>query len=212
MQLRPGGERGQTRLSWLDSRHTFSFGAYFDPRFRGISDLVAINDDRVRPGAGFSTHPHRDVEIISYVLEGSIEHRDTTNTHSRLRAGEVQVMSAGTGVRHSEYNGSTSEDLRFLQIWIMPDKSGYPPRYAQRDFSEAEGITLLVSPDGREDSLPIRQDAAIYQLRFEGEAQFATRPDRIYYLQVARGQVRVNGQSFQEGDGASITEAGDLHF
>lgn len=212
IHTRWGGERGQTRLSWLDSRHTFSFGAYYDPRFLGISDLVAINDDRVGPGAGFSTHPHRDMEIISYVLEGCIEHRDTMDTHSRLRAGEVQVMSAGTGVRHSEYNASASDELRFLQIWIRPDKSGYSPHYAQRDFSAARGITLLVSPDGREGSLPIRQDAAIHQLRFEGEAQVAARPDRIYYLQVARGQLTLNGQSFDEGDGASISEAGDLQF
>lgn len=205
IHLRLAAERGQTRISWLDSRHSFSFGSYYDPRYRGFSDLLVINDDRVKAGAGFSTHSHRDMEIISYVLEGTIEHRDSMGQHTRLRAGEVQVMSAGTGISHSEYNASDTEALRFLQIWILPDRAGYEPRYAQQDYSTADGITLVVAPDGREGSLPIRQQACIYQLKLVDQTEtLPTADDRAYYLQVAEGSLRLNGHSLQEGDGAAI--------
>lgn len=213
MVLRPAAERGHTHIGWLDSRHSFSFGSYYDPRFRGFSDLLVINDDRVQPGAGFGTHPHRDMEIISYVLEGSIEHRDSMGEHSRLGAGEVQVMSAGTGVRHSEYNASNSDPLRFLQIWIIPDRAGYEPRYAQQDFSESQGISLVVSPDGRDNSLPIRQNASIYQLKLSDQTEeFATSAERAYWLQVANGSMNVNGQDLEAGDGAAIWDEDRLRI
>lgn len=213
MVLRPAAERGHTHIGWLDSRHSFSFGSYYDPRFRGFSDLLVINDDRVQPGAGFGTHPHRDMEIISYVLEGSIEHRDSMGEHSRLSAGEVQVMSAGTGVRHSEYNASNSDPLRFLQIWIIPDRAGYEPRYAQQDFSESQGISLVVSPDGRDNSLPIRQNASIYQLKLSDQTEeFATSAERTYWLQVANGSMNVNGQDLEAGDGAAIWDEDRLRI
>lgn len=213
MVLRPAAERGHTHIGWLDSRHSFSFGSYYDPRFRGFSDLLVINDDRVQPGAGFGTHPHRDMEIISYVLEGSIEHRDSMGEHSRLGAGEVQVMSAGTGVRHSEYNASNSDPLRFLQIWIIPDRAGYEPRYAQQDFSESQGISLVVSPDGRDNSLPIRQNASIYQLKLSDQTEeFATSAERTYWLQVANGSMNVNGQDLEAGDGAAIWDEDRLRI
>lgn len=157
--LRPSAERGHARHGWLDSRHSFSFASYFDPEHMGVSDLRVLNEDRVAPGAGFGAHPHRDMEIITCVLDGAIEHRDTMDHQTRLRAGEVQVMSAGTGIRHSEFNASTTDPLHFLQIWIIPEHRGGEPRYAQKDFSGAGGHTLLVSPDGRDGSLPIRQDA-----------------------------------------------------
>lgn len=213
MVLRPAAERGHTHIGWLDSRHSFSFGSYYDPRFRGFSDLLVINDDRVQPGAGFGTHSHRDMEIISYVLEGSIEHRDSMGEHSRLSAGEVQVMSAGTGVRHSEYNASNSDPLRFLQIWIIPDRAGYEPRYAQQDFSESQGISLVVSPDGRDNSLPIRQNASIYQLKLSDQTEeFATSAERAYWLQVANGSMNVNGQDLEAGDGAAIWDEDRLRI
>lgn len=211
--LRPAAERGHTRMEWLDSRHSFSFGGYHDPRFRGFSDLLVINDDRVQPGAGFGTHPHRDMEIISYVLEGAIEHRDSMGEHSRLQAGEIQVMSAGTGVRHSEYNASSSDPLHFLQVWIIPDRAGYEPRYAQKGCAGAKGITLVVSPDGDEDSLPVRQNASIYQLKLADQTEdFATRAERAYWLQVANGSMNVNGRALEAGDGAAIWDEDSLHI
>lgn len=211
--IRRGSERGHARHGWLDSHHTFSFADYYDEKFMGFSDLRVINDDWVVGGAGFGTHPHRDMEIISYVLEGSIEHKDSMGMHERLKAGEVQVMSAGTGVRHSEYNGSATDKLNFLQIWIMPNQRGGEPRYAQKDFSGATGITLVVSPDGRNGSLPIRQDAAIHRIKLVQEsAEFLTAPARVYYLQVARGVLMVNGTLLSAGDGAFIKDEANLQF
>lgn len=213
IHLRPAAERGHTHISWLDSRHSFSFGSYYDPCYMGFSDLLAINDDRVKPGAGFPTHGHRDMEIISYVLNGTIEHRDSMGQHSRLQAGEVQVMSAGTGVSHSEYNASDTEGLRFLQIWIRPDRSGYAPRYTQQDYSAGEGIKLVVSPDGREGSLPIRQHACIYQLKLEDQIEtLPAAADRVYYLQVAEGALRLNGHALAEGDGAALWDEAQIHI
>lgn len=203
--IRPGEERGKADLGWLRSRHTFSFADYYDAKFTGVSDLRVMNDDWVTGGAGFGAHPHRNMEIISYVLEGAIAHKDTMGTHSELRAGEVQVMSAGSGVLHSEFNASKTEPLKFLQIWIMPDQENGEPSYDQRDFSSYQGITLVVSPDGRDQSPKIRQDARIYQVKLNGEsASFSANADRVYYLQVARGAVDINGKSLSAGDGATI--------
>jgi hypothetical protein len=213
IDLRPGNERGYTRHSWLESRHSFSFANYFDPDHMGVSDLRVLNEDRVAPGAGFGAHPHRDMEIITYVLDGSIEHRDTMDHHSRLRAGEVQVMSAGTGIRHSEFNASATDPLHFLQIWIIPNRKGGEPRYAQKDFSDVEGHTLLVSPDGRDGSLATRQDACIHRLRLAHEAtQFPANPGRVYYIQTTRGELTLNGQPMAAGDGATIRHERSLEF
>ncbi len=203
--LRRSHERGQGQFDWLNTKHSFSFANYYDPRYMGVSALRVINDDWVKPGTGFETHPHRDMEIISYVLEGSIEHKDTMDFHTTLKAGEVQVISAGTGILHSELNPSDLEDLNFLQIWIQPSIEGVTPRYAQKDYSDARGITLIVSPDGRNGSLPIHQEASLYKLSLSRQAStFTTTKERTYYLHVARGSLDVNGTRLEAGDGATI--------
>ncbi|WP_038053408.1 pirin family protein [Thioalkalivibrio sp. ALJ1] len=211
--LRPSAERGHALHGWLDSRHSFSFASYFDPEHMGVSDLRVLNEDQVAPGAGFGAHPHRDMEIITCVLDGAIEHRDTMDHQTRLRAGEVQVMSAGTGIRHSEFNASTTDPLHFLQIWIIPNRKGGEPRYAQKDFSGAGGIALLVSPDGRDGSLPIRQDACIHRLRLAHETtRFPADPGRVYYVQITRGELALNGQTMAAGDGATVRQEHGLEF
>jgi len=172
--VRPSHERGVANLGWLDSRHTFSFGHYFDPQQMGLGPLRVINEDRVRPGAGFDTHGHRDMEIISYVLEGALEHRDSIGTGSVIRPGDVQVMSAGSGIRHSEFNHSKQEPVHFLQIWVLPDREGISPRYDQKTFSQVEKrgrLRLIGSPDGRDDSIVIHQDVEIFAVLLNsGEA------------------------------------------
>ncbi|MCG2581335.1 MAG: pirin family protein [Marinobacter sp.] len=213
IKVRAGNDRGHAKHGWLDSRHSFSFAEYYDPAFMGFSDLRVINDDWVDPGAGFGTHPHQDMEIITYVLEGTVEHRDTMNTHSRVIAGEVQIMSAGSGVRHSEYNASSTEPLNFLQIWIIPNQRDAEPRYGQKDFSDRAGITLMISPDGEEGSLPIRQDTRVYKILINSEAlPFKPAPKRIYYVQIARGELSLNGTALTAGDGAYIVEEESLTF
>ncbi|WKN21233.1 pirin family protein [Azotobacter vinelandii] len=206
--LRPADERGHANLGWLDSHHSFSFADYYDPRHMGVSQLRVINDDRVAPRSGFDAHPHRDMEIVTYMLEGTVEHKDSMGNSSRLRAGEVQVMSAGSGVVHSEYNPSASEPLHLLQIWIQPRESRVPPRYAQKDFSSLRGLGLLVSPDGREGSLPIRQDACLYLARLDDRQRTSqpARTGRTYYLHVASGSLQVNGVSLAAGDGATLVD------
>lgn len=203
--LRRGHERGTGQFSWLYSRHTFSFANYYDPRHMGVSSLRVINDDWVKPGAGFETHPHRDMEIISYILEGRIEHRDTMGFHTTLTAGDVQVMSAGTGILHSEFNPSKTEKLNFLQIWIQPKKTGLTPRYAQNNYAETSGITLIVSADGRDGSLAINQDASIYKINLAQKAMTFTASNELrYYVHVTRGTMTVNGVQLAVGDGATI--------
>ncbi|NMG34235.1 pirin family protein [Azoarcus sp. TTM-91] len=199
-------DRGHANFGWLDSHHTFSFGSYYDPRHMGVSALRVINDDRVVAGAGFDTHSHRNMEIISYVLEGTIEHKDSTGSHSQLKAGEVQVMSAGRGIAHSEYNPSAKDGLHFLQIWIEPAVDGIAPGYVQHDFSGLRGKNLIVSPDGREGSLRIHQDASVYQLKLAAgeEASHETTAGRGYYVHVAQGSLRVNEVLLNTGDGAEI--------
>ena len=205
--VRRSHERGHAQHGWLDSRFSFSFADYYDPRHMGVSVLRVINEDWIKPGTGFDTHPHRDMEIISYILEGSIEHQDSMGVHSTLKAGEFQVMSAGTGIRHSEFNPSDSVTLHLLQVWIQPNKKGLTPRYAQQDYSDTQGITLIVSADGRNGSLPIQQQANLYKLSLSHETQtFTATRARTYYLQVARGSLDLNGTCLEAGDGATITD------
>jgi redox-sensitive bicupin YhaK (pirin superfamily) len=210
IRIRPAAERGRTDWGWLDSRHTFSFGEYFDPRHMRYRSLRVINDDRVRPGAGFGTHGHRDMEILSYVLEGGLEHQDSTGGGGVIRPGEIQFMRAGTGVRHSEYNASKTDPVHFLQIWIVPDTDGLAPRYDQRQFdAEAarRGFVTLASRDGRDGSIQVQQDVSLHVTRLAaGEArEHALAPGRHAWVHVARGRIALGGQELQEGDGASVS-------
>jgi quercetin 2,3-dioxygenase len=215
--IRPAAERGRTDWGWLDSRHTFSFGEYFDPRHMGFRALRVINDDRVAPAAGFGTHGHRDMEILSYVLEGGLEHKDSTGGGGVIRPGEIQFMRAGSGVRHSEYNASKSEPVHFLQIWIVPDSDGLPPRYDQRTFdAEAarRGFVTLASMEGRDGAIQLQQDARLLVTRLaEGEERtHSLAPGRHAWLHVARGAVALSGQPLAEGDGAALTQEGELRL
>jgi redox-sensitive bicupin YhaK (pirin superfamily) len=207
IDIRRSDERGPTRLSWLDSRHTFSFGGYYDPRHMGCSALRVINDDTVAPGAGFATHSHRDMEIISYVKRGTIEHQDSMGNVQVLPAGEFQLMSAGTGITHSEYNPSATERLEFLQIWIQPDRQGIAPGYQQKRFPERDGLTLIASPDARDGSLQLHQDASLYRLTLAAGASLAQPlgPGRSAFVHVIHGQLQVNGERLAAGDGAALT-------
>jgi redox-sensitive bicupin YhaK (pirin superfamily) len=209
--VRPAAERGQTRLDWLDSRHSFSFGDYYDPAHNQFRSLRVLNDDRVAPGAGFGAHPHRDFEIVSYVVSGALEHKDSLGTGSVLRAGEVQRITAGTGVLHSEFNPSASEPVHFLQIWLTPERRGLKPDYEQKAFTEADRRgrwRLVASHDGRDGSVTIRQDADLYATILEpGEAATQSlRPGRQGWLQIARGAVTLNSRPLAVGDGAAILE------
>jgi hypothetical protein len=209
MRIRPAAERGRTDWGWLDSRHSFSFGEYYDPRHEGFRALRVLNDDRVVPGAGFGTHGHRDMEILSYVLEGALEHKDSAGGGGVIRPGEIQFMRAGTGVTHSEYNHSETEPVHFLQIWILPDRRGLPPAYGQRTVdpgAAARGFVLLASRDGREGSLQLQQDAELWLTRLiAGEArEFRLGPGRHAWAHVARGELSLNGTTLSEGDGAAL--------
>ena len=209
--IRPAGERGQTDWGWLDSRHTFSFGEYHDPRHMGLRSLRVLNDDRVAPGAGFGTHGHRDMEILSYVLEGGLEHADRTGGGGVIRPGEIQFMRAGTGVTHSERNASKTEPVHFLQIWIVPDTRGLAPRYDQKPFDEEAALTafvLLASRDGRDASIPVQQDVALWMTRLaDGEERaHALAAGRHAWLHVARGWASVGGRALEAGDGVSFSE------
>ena len=217
LEIRPAAERGLANFGWLYSQHSFSFGSYCDPQHMGFSDLLVINDDRVRAGRGFDTHPHRDMEIFSYVLEGALEHKDSMGTGSVIRPGDVQMMSAGSGVRHSEYNASREEPVHFLQIWIVPDRKGVAPRYQQRHFSAAEKrgkLRLIISPDGADGSLSVYQDARVYAGLFDGAEQqrFELAENRFAYIQVARGALTVNGQRLSAGDGARLRNVREIDF
>jgi quercetin 2,3-dioxygenase len=209
LEIRASADRGHANFGWLQSKHSFSFGNYYDPQQLGFSDLLVINDDQVKQGKGFDTHGHRDMEIFSYVLEGALEHKDSMGTGSVIRPGDVQMMSAGSGIRHSEYNPSREELVHFLQIWIVPDQKGVAPRYQQQHFSDAEKrgkLRLIISPDGAEGSLSVYQDARVYAGLFDGdESQTITLPDNRYaYVQVARGSVELNGKQLSVGDGVRI--------
>ncbi len=207
--LRKSSERGFADHGWLKSFHTFSFAGYYDPKNMGFGPLRVINEDRVAPGEGFGKHPHRDMEIISYVLEGELEHKDSMGTGSIIRPGDVQRMSAGTGVFHSEYNPSPKNGVHFLQIWIEPEKNGIQPSYEQKFFGPEEKrgkLRLIVSPDGREGSVTIHQDAQLYAALVDGEEKitYALAGDRRAYVHVARGSVKVNGQQLGSGDALKV--------
>jgi redox-sensitive bicupin YhaK (pirin superfamily) len=207
--IRRAKERGHADHGWLDTFHTFSFADYWDPRHMGWGPLRVINEDRVAPASGFPTHAHRDMEIITYVLEGALEHRDSLGTGSVIRPGEVQRMSAGTGVRHSEYNASKTEPVHLLQIWIEPARTGIAPGYEQKTFGEAERrgrLRLIAAPDGRDGAVTIHQDATVYAATLaRGErVEHALAPGRLGWLQVARGALLVNGEQLAQGDGAAI--------
>jgi len=205
--IRRGEERGRTHLDWLLSRHTFSFGEYMDPEQMGFRALRVINEDRVAPGGGFPTHPHRDMEILTYVLEGALAHRDSLGHFAVARAGELQRMTAGTGVTHSEYNHSEEKPVHFLQIWILPERKGLAPSYEQRALGRRRGFALAVSRDGREGSLKIHQDAELHiaELEADEEAAFPLPPDRHAWVQVARGEAAIEGHALVAGDGLAAS-------
>ncbi len=212
ISIRRSGERGHARHGWLDSHHTFSFADYHDPAHMGFRALRVINEDRVAPGAGFPTHPHRDMEIISYVLEGGLEHKDSMGTGSVIVPGDVQRMSAGTGVRHSEYNASKTEPVHFLQIWLVPDSSGLAPSYEQKTFSKEEKqgrLRVVASPNGRDGSIGLNADAVLHAGLFaSGErAELALGKGRHAWVHVARGKARINGSDLEAGDGAAFSNA-----
>jgi hypothetical protein len=213
--VRKSEERGHFDHGWLDTRHTFSFASYHDPAHMGFRSLRVINEDRVTPGEGFGRHGHRDMEIVSYVLEGALAHEDSTGGKGVLTPGEVQRMSAGTGVMHSEFNGSKDEPVHFLQIWLLPGERGIAPSYEQRRFPEAERrgkLRLVAAPDGAEGALRIHQDARVYASLLGGgeQARLELAPGRHAWVQVARGEVEVNGVRLAAGDGAAISEERSL--
>lgn len=208
--LRPANDRGHAEHGWLDSHHTFSFASYHDPAHMGFRSLRVINEDRVEPAQGFGTHSHRDMEIISYVLEGGLEHRDSMGTGSVIRPGDVQRMSAGSGVSHSEHNASKSDSAHFLQIWLMPATKGIAPSYEQKTFAPEEKrgrLRIVASPDGRDGSVTIHTDAVLHAGLFDkGEAaELDLAPGRHAWVHVARGKVRVNGRDLEAGDGAALS-------
>jgi len=209
INVRHANERGTANFGWLDSRHTFSFGDYYDSKQMGFGPLRVINEDRVSPGQGFGTHGHRDMEIISYVLEGALEHKDSIGTGSVIRPGDVQVMSAGTGIRHSEFNHSKTEPVHFLQIWVVPDHEGIAPRYEQKTFPDAEKrgrLRVVGSSDGRDGSVVIHQDVELFAaiLNTGEQVTLPLSTGRKAWLQVVRGSVAMNGQELDVGDGAAV--------
>ncbi len=209
MTIRKASERGHANHGWLDSHHTFSFANYYDPAHMGFRGLRVINDDRVAGGEGFGPHPHRDMEIISYVLDGGLAHRDSTGTGATIRPGDVQRMSAGTGVVHSEYNASRTDEVHFLQIWLMPARRGLPPSYEQKTFTDADkrgALRLIASPDGDDGSVTIHADAKVYAgiLGAGDRVELPIASGRGAWLHVARGKVRVDGTELGEGDGGAF--------
>jgi quercetin 2,3-dioxygenase len=205
--VRPAAERGHANFGWLDTHHTFSFANYYDPRHMGFGALRVINDDRVAPGGGFPTHPHADMEIITYVLEGELAHKDSIGNGAVIRPGEVQRMSAGTGIRHSEFNASREAPVHLLQIWLLPEKEGLAPGYEQKAFEIGDALKLVASRDAREGSVTIHQDVALWAARLKAgkPARHALAPGRRAWLQVARGDALLNGTALGTGDGAAVT-------
>lgn len=209
--IRRSAERGHFDHGWLDTYHTFSFADYHDPRFMGFKSLRVINEDRVQPGQGFGQHPHRDMEIVTYVLSGELAHRDSLGNGAVIRPGEIQYMAAGSGIIHSEFNPSKDDPVHLIQIWIMPNRKGVSPRYEQRRFpaiSSAGALTLLASPDGRAGSIQINQDAELYAatLREGQRTRHQLARGRGAWLQVLRGTIEVDGQKLNAGDGAMVTD------
>lgn len=218
LTIRRATERGRTHIDWLDSRHTFSFGEYYDPKSMGFRVLRVINDDRVDPGQGFPTHSHRDMEIITYVLEGALEHRDSLGTGSVIRPGDVQRMTAGTGIRHSEFNASRTEPVHFLQIWLIPERAGLAPGYEQKTIAALSGgsggLHLAASRDGGDGGVTVHQDVSLYIARLDGTsgARHPLAPGRHAYLHVARGKITVGGHELDDGDGVAVTEESALEL
>lgn len=212
--IRHAKDRGHANHGWLDTNHTFSFADYYDASFMGFRALRVINEDRVKPGVGFGKHAHRDMEIISYVLEGTLAHSDSMGTGSEIKPGEVQRMSAGTGVTHSEMNPSSEEPVHFLQIWIIPAQPGISPSYEQKKFEDEERrntLRLVASPDGSEGSVTIHQDVRLYSTLLDGASvTHEFQSNRYGWLQVTRGEVDVNGQTLQAGDGAAISDESSI--
>ncbi|EHA1123651.1 pirin family protein [Vibrio navarrensis] len=208
ISVRQAQERGRANFGWLDSKHTFSFGSYYDPQHMGFSALRVINDDKVIPGAGFETHGHRDMEIISYVLSGTIAHKDSEGNVQTLPAGEFQLMSAGKGIYHSEFNASKADDLRFLQIWIEPSSLGGQPGYQQKDFGREPGLTPIATPDGREGTLQIKQDATLSQLILASSESLslAVQAGRKVYVHLVSGTLSLDSTTLQPGDGAKVVD------
>ncbi|MDY6949066.1 MAG: pirin family protein [Pseudomonadota bacterium] len=211
MHIRPAQERGEANFGWLDSRHTFSFGHYFDDRYMGFGPLRVINEDRVKPGAGFDTHGHRDMEILSYVVEGELAHRDNTGTGSVIRRGDIQRMTAGSGILHSEFNHSSEEPVHFLQIWIHPDRTNLAPGYEQKTLDPADRknrLVLIASPQGGEHAVLIHQDARIYagELDASKAVTYTAAARRGLWLQMIKGQVTVGEAVLSAGDGAQFTD------
>lgn len=214
ISVRPAAERGHANFGWLDTHHTFSFGQYYDPRHMGFGALRVINDDRVAPGAGFPMHPHADMEILTYVLEGALAHRDSIGNGAVIRPGEVQRMSAGTGIRHSEFNASRESPVHLLQIWILPERAGLAPGYEQKAIDVGDGLTLLASRDGRDGSVTIHQDAAVLAARLvpDKPARHRLAAGRRAWLHVARGDAALNGIALAAGDGAAVTDESDIEL
>lgn len=217
IQIRKSSERGHANHGWLDTYHTFSFADYYDSSYMGFSSLRVINDDRIEAGVGFPTHPHRDMEIVTYMLAGMLAHKDSMGNGSTIQTGEVQRMSAGTGITHSEFNASDSEGVLLLQIWIMPDRKGHTPSYEQKRFTEADKagrLCLVASPDGRDGSMTIHQDTLLYAsvLRQGDAMQYVLAPSRCAYLQVARGEMALNGTILKAGDGVAISGESEIRL
>ena len=215
IQLRLAEDRGHANFGWLDSHHTFSFGSYFDPQHMGFSHLRVINDDTVSPSAGFETHGHKDMEILSLVLQGTIAHKDSTGNIEELPAGEYQLMSAGKGIYHSEFNASDQETLKFLQIWIQPNRLGGEPGYQQKAFGEAEGLTSIITPDGQDGTLAIKQDMRLQQLIMSEQTQLTWPADskRRYYIHLIEGELSLaDGINMKPGDGAKLQNISQIDF
>jgi quercetin 2,3-dioxygenase len=212
--VRRNNDRGRTNRAWLDSRHTFSFDEYYDPAHMGFGPLRVINEDRVTPAAGFPPHSHRDMEILSYVLEGALEHKDSLGTGSIIRPGEVQRMSAGTGIQHSEFNPSEWHSLHFLQIWLLPERKGIAPGYEQKRFAldEGKGLRLVASSEGRDGALTVHQDVEVYAGRlWEGQrVKHELRAERLGWLQVALGSIELNGLTLSAGDGVAFQDETEI--
>ena len=216
IEVRLAAERGNTRTDWLNSSHTFSFNRYYDPRYTGFRTLLVINEDFVAPARGFGTHSHSDMEILSYVVAGQLAHKDSTGTSAIIRPGEMQRMTAGTGVTHSEFNPSQTEPTHFLQIWIRAARDGLAPGYEQRDFPEDERrgkLRLVASPDGSDGSVTIHQDVKLYDALLSAgqEISYQLAADRFAWIQVVKGGVSINGTSLRAGDGAAISNETALH-
>ncbi|REJ67375.1 MAG: pirin family protein [Planctomycetota bacterium] len=217
IEIRQAADRGHANYGWLDTYHTFSFNTYRDPRYRNFRALRVINEDVVQPGQGFGTHPHNDMEIITYVLDGALAHRDSMGNGEVIHAGELQRMSAGTGITHSEFNPSETEPVHLYQIWLFPERKGIEPSYEQRKFADQERhnrLRLVASPGGRDDSLRIHQDAQLYLATLDEDAavEHTLAGDRHAWLQVLRGEVELDGQPLTAGDGAAVSDESQLQI